>query len=345
MYRIDDFEFTAFALIGVTPCFESSALEVYSMDDFDRQMNAMLLEYKSSFSLNNSSTSDGVDNVKNSAKGGNILLDEKQKLAETYGIDISTLDFSIDDLTVEQLKVKFEEIKKANERPKYELASNMLDELDRTLSEEKISTDWGEYSRYIFVDCDFESGEVYCWDRNDWILYGFDYTVDGDSVKIDFASKKRKKFAIIDFDGGDQSSPIADVFTEMSNKLSEYAGFEKKYEEASKKITDMEAEINDLKQYKLNIENEAAKDERVAVLNKFEDLNGIEAFEELRNNCMDYEIDALEEKCFAIRGRNVKTLKFSSEKPEEIVKLKVPKPETDNEPYGGLFLKYGKATK
>ena len=49
--------------------------------------------------------------------------------------------------------------------------------------------------------------EVYCWDRNDWLLYGFGYKLNGDSVVIDFESKKRKKYTIVDFDEGEQPSP------------------------------------------------------------------------------------------------------------------------------------------
>ena len=49
----------------------------------------------------------------------------------------------------------------------------------------------------------------------------------------------------------------------------------------------------------------------------------------------------LEEKCFAIRGRNCTAAKFSHE--PKTPKLPVEKHDTEPEPYGGLFAKYGVA--
>ena len=47
----------------------------------------------------------------------------------------------------------------------------------------------------------------------------------------------------------------------------------------------------------------------------------------------------LEEKCFAIRGRNGAMAKFSNE--PRTPKLPVDTHNTEFEPYGGLFAKYG----
>ena len=49
------------------------------------------------------------------------------------------------------------------------------------------------------------------------------------------------------------------------------------------------------------------------VFAQFEDLVGVEAFETLRENCMEYDVDVLEEKCYAIRGRNGTSAKFAIE--------------------------------
>ena len=42
VYHIKDFEFTAFALIGVTPCYEGASLEVFSKQDFKQQLSLMM---------------------------------------------------------------------------------------------------------------------------------------------------------------------------------------------------------------------------------------------------------------------------------------------------------------
>ena len=58
----------------------------------------------------------------------------------------------------------------------------------------------------------------------------------------------------------------------------------------------------------------------------------------LRDNCAEFELDALEEKCYAIRGRNGSTAKFAKE--QKAPKLKVERVEPEDMAYGGLFIKY-----
>lgn len=343
VYHVADFEFNAFALIGVTPCFESSALEMFSKNNFKQQMSEMMQDLKETFTTVNPSKEDDNTHPQNySMEGGEKVLEDKMNLAAKYGIDVDKLDFSIEDFTVEELTEKFEAMKNDGEKGepdgKFALTSNMVEEINRVLTAEKVTRDWGECSRYCYVDCDIEAGEVYCWDRNDWLLYGFAFSVDGDSINIDFESKKRKKYVIADFEGSEQVSPIAPVFELMENKLKDYAEIETKFNAASDTITSMKAELDELRQFKTDTENATAMVEREEVFAQFEDLVGIEAFETLKDDCMKYDLETLEEKCFAIRGRNGAALKFSAK--EKAPKLKVPKTDISNEPYGGLFVKY-----
>ena len=343
VYHVADFEFNAFALIGVTPCFESSALEMFSKNNFKQQMSEMMQDLKETFTTVNPSKEDDNTHPQNySMEGGEKVLEDKMNLAAKYGIDVDKLDFSIEDFTVEELTENFEAMKNDGEKGepdgKFALTSNMVEEINRVLTAEKVTRDWGECPRYCYVDCDIEAGEVYCWDRNDWLLYGFAFSVDGDSINIDFESKKRKKYVIADFDGGEQASPIAPVFELMENKLKDYAEIETKFNAASDTITSMTAELDELRQFKTDTENATAMVEREEVFAQFEDLVGIEAFETLKDDCMKYDLETLEEKCFAIRGRNGAALKFSAK--EKAPKLKVPKTDISNEPYGGLFVKY-----
>lgn len=343
VYHVADFEFNAFALIGVTPCFEGSALEMFSKNNFKQQMSEMMQDLKETFTTVNPSKEDDNTHPQNySMEGGEKVLEDKMRLAAQYGIDVDKLDFSIEDFTVEELTEKFEAMKdddkKGEPDGKFALTSNMVEEINRVLTAEKVTRDWGECPRYCYVDCDIEAGEVYCWDRNDWLLYGFTFSVDGDSINIDFDSKKRKKYVIADFEGSEQTSPIAPVFELMENKLKDYAEIETKFNAASDTITSMKAELDELRQFKTDIENAAAKVEREEVFAQFEDLVGIEAFENLKSDCMKYDLETLEEKCFAIRGRNGAALKFSAK--EKAPKLKVPKTDISNEPYGGIFVKY-----
>lgn len=326
----------------------------------------MMLELKDS--LKDVTVSDETGNIhshKYSMEGGSKGLD-KQNLIEKYGIDVNTLDFSIDDFTVEELEEKFKAITEADKKSdpevdtdknKFALTSNVVDEIMRALDAEKIQCEWGECSRYFFVDCDFDAMEVYCWDRTDWLLYGFSYKTNGDSIEIDFENKKRKKYVIADFDEGEQVSPIAQVFEQMeqvmTDKSAASAEFEAKYQNASETITSMEAELEELRKFKADTETaameKARKSEIAEVFAKFEDLVGVEAFENLKTDCdvdcMKFELDALEEKCYAIRGRHgVQTkMNFSQKAP----KLPIETPENNkaDQPYGGLFEEYGFSAK
>lgn len=359
LYYIKDFVFTAFALIGVEPCFESASLETFSKQDFKAQLSEMMLELKESFNLVKAPNGDDNIQTNNSMEGGEQVLDKNELIAK-YGIDVSVLDFSIDDYTVEELEEKFkamqdgepesnepeeptEDPKEPEVEDKFALMQNVLDELMRALEVEKLQKDWGECNRYWFVDCDMEAYEVYCWDTNDWLLYGFSYTMNGDSVVIDFASKKRKKYIIADFDEGEQASPIAAVFAQMEQKIQDNAEWEAKYQTASDTIASMETELDTLRKFKSDTEASIAQSERESkqeeIFAQFEDLFGLDEFEALRDNCDDYDIEALEEKCYAIRGRQGVTAKFGLT--PKAPKLPIEKEDHNDAPYGGVFEKYG----
>lgn len=366
LYHIKDFEFTAFALIGVTPCFESSSIEMFSKQDFKAQLSEMMLELKESFNLVKASNNED-DNKKlqnHFTEGGEQVLDKNELIAK-YGINIEALDFSIDDFTVEELEEKFKAMQDSepvgeptaepNDEPdndnsgegnndnSFALMSNVLDEIYRAIDEIKVQKEWGECNRYWFVDCDMEAQEIYCWDSNDWLLYGFTYTLDGDAVKIDFENQKRKKYVIADFDEGEQASPFNQVFAWVERTVQDNAEWEAKYQTASNTIESMENELDGLRKFKADTENAAIQNERDELFAQFEDLAGVEAFETLRDTCADYDIETLEEKCYAIRGRqSAVSGKFSFE--PKAPKLKVEHEHEDNLPYGGLFEKYGFST-
>lgn len=359
IYHIYDFEFTAFALIGCTPCFQGAALEVFSKVDFKQQLTDMMRELKDYYCKIEALTK-VCDKDLFSVEGGKVL-DEKINLAKEYGVDIDSLDFSIEEYSLEELKAKFEEMSTPTQNepaqddvvvvdsgvdtdnePKsdnFELNGNITESIMRALDEFKIQRDWGETYRYCFVDFDLENCEVYCWDTEDWLLYGFTYENNGDNVVIDIDSKKRKKFAIVNFDEGEQPSPIAGVFTQMNDIISGYAEREIEYKAESEKFANMETELNALRQFKTETEENIAQKERDELFSRFSDLFGDESFEALKENCKKYDLETLEDKCFAIRGRKSSVAKFTL---ENVVKTKIDKRESDlrDEPYGDLFVKY-----
>ena len=202
---------------------------------------------------------------------------------------------------------------------------------------------WGPMYKYWMVDYDPDIGEVYVEDSEDWKLYGFKYSMNGDNAEIDFESKKRMKYAIVEFDEGEQPSVFAAVAEFATGKFSELKTANEdaraKYDEMSGEMSEMKAELESLRQFKAEADNAEALAERNEVLNQFEELNGIEEFEALRENCMQFSIEDLEEKCFALRGKNMMKGNFSLN--VGAPKVKVGDADHKDEPYGGLFAKYG----
>lgn len=116
-YHIDSFEFTAFCLLeSAEPCFESAGLEMFSLKSFHDEYTKMMAEFKECFTKVTTSAEDDIDahNAKqNLSKGGNISLDRMELLSE-YGLTLESLDFNIDDFTVEELREKLEAIKNSD---------------------------------------------------------------------------------------------------------------------------------------------------------------------------------------------------------------------------------------
>lgn len=351
VFVINDFTFTAFCLLGdnVEPCFESASLQMFGRNDIERQFALMMKEFKETFTLAQSPK--GVDLQENYSEGGEEGLDEKKALAAEYGLDVEKLGFSIEEFTLEELREKFEAMKSVDQNTcaagvaqipeNFALEGQFRSELIAALESEQTETCFGEMPRYWFVDYDAEAMEVYCDDTTDWKLYGFRYSMNGDNVVIDFASKKRMKFSIVPFDEGEQENPIAAVFAAVAEKYTaSNAEWAEKYQTASDTITSMETELGVLRQFKTDTEGAAEKGKRDEVFAQFDDLAGVEAFEKLRENSEQYSVEDLEEKCYALRGRNSTIAKFSHET-QKAPKLPIEKDALIAEPYGGIFAEYG----
>jgi hypothetical protein len=349
IYDITDFEFTALCLLEVVnPCFQGSELNIYSATDFKKKMDEMMAELREFYGLNNASTEvNGIQTNESLTEGGEKALDNEIEMnavtieddtedelakfsePETEAISATETENESDETTEKEVS-------------EFALTQNILDELMRQLGcIETVETPWGIEPRYWYRDCDFDAQEVYCIDGKDWLLYGFKYVMDGDAISIDVASKKRMKYVITEFDGGnDQPSIMADVFAKIEAKLGEMSDMELKYNEASARISEMESELNGLREYKNASEAAIAESKRAGILDRFSDLSGIPEFDALCESSTDYDADALEEKCYAIRGKNITTVKFSSEHsaPKFILDKSLSNFETD--PYGGIVAKF-----
>lgn len=374
LYHINKFEFTALCLLGnVKPCFDGSRLQVYSDQGLKQRFSQMMEELKECYQ-SISPAINAVDNTNNesiqSSKGGDIMSEDITVLAKEFGIDLDTIDFSLEGMAIEDVRAKFEEMT-ANtaetatndtadpETPdvgsttdgdgeNFNLTSNIADELRHALESETVHYEWGDCQRYWMRDFDVESGELYVEDMTDWKLYGVKYTMNGDSVVIDWNSKSRKKYAIVDFEDGDSddSAAYANVFDQMKSSIesaqAEVTSVTEKYDAATAEMESLKAEVSELKEYKSKNEAAIAANVVDSVLEQFSYLDGIEAFEALKASAKEdstkYDKDTLEEKCYAIKGRYATVEKFSASN-QNSTKIHVSKEtESDvvNKPYGGV---------
>lgn len=354
VYVIDRFEFTAFCLLGTAePCYESASLEIFSCGGFKQQLADMMQDFKKAFAVTQPSQ-EAVEKLQNYPEGGEKILDEKNKLMAEFGLTAGDLDFSVEDFSLEELRAKFEAVKNNNgvsvpdaagsEPDKFELDSQFVRELHAALTAETVTTEWGSMPRYWYVDHDSAASEVYAEDYEDgWNLYGFPYSMNGDHVAIGFERRKRKKYSVVDFDEGEQPTPTGSLFEFAVNKFREAsAEWTEKYQKAAEEAGANSEELAALRKFKADAESAGEQAKRDEVFARFEDLNGVEAFESLRVHSMEYDLETLEEKCFAVRGRNSITAKFSHEpKPLKLPVEKYGAKTARPEPYGGLFVKYG----
>lgn len=356
VYEIDAFEFLAFCLLeSAEPCYESASLKMFEVDEFRAKYVQMMEDFKESFAL--VSSPEGVDIQKNHSGKGGETLDKMTELLAEFGLTEEQLDFDVQGMSEEELRAELEKRYKEEDpegKQDFTLSGEQFrEELFRALGAEKVSTEWGEYNRYCYFDYDAEKSEVYCYDSQDWILYGFAYTVNGDALEVDFASKKRKRISVVDFEDGSAEptsqftlDEVGKVFAaqkeaELSAKFAqEKSELEGKFQTATEKIASQDAELNELRAFKeerIEMDREAREQEVFAM---FPDLDGVEAFEELKTECGDMTIEDLENACFAIRGRTMSVKNFSMQK-KKPTRLPVEKARGgDDEPYGGLFLEF-----
>lgn len=210
------------------------------------------------------------------------------------------------------------------------MAGQLADELYRALSAETFHDDfWDEdCRRYWYIDHDAEAQRVYAQDWKDDVICAFNYSMNGDKVVVDFASYKRQKVQFVDFDEGETTMAM---FGKAHDAMQEV--FSKKLEKAT---ADM-AELRKFHDETVAAQRKAQLDE---VFASFADMNGNESFEELKGNCDALSVEEITEKCYAIRGRSVK-VNFSVNQPTSVrlpVERKLPE---KNDPYNGVFARYG----
>lgn len=370
-YQITDYRYTGITFLnkdfgtGMESALATTG--TFSVNENKEKIIQMMQELQEALTQFQSSNLDKLEvDINKFSKEGGSDLEEKLALIEKYELTVDALNFSIDDLTLDDLEVKLIEFKASAEgsdedknvsgkdgepdKPSDEFVLNgqIVDELIEKLSVEKIETEWGAYSKYSFVDFDTEKSEVYVWDRSDWKLYSFTFTRNGDTVDVDFESKKRCKVEIVPFDEGiDKDTTFELVVKEVvdsvvATKDQAYSTIKSEFDAYKETYKTPEADVDELRSFK----SEKLEAERNAQLNEIfskyeEKLADSEEFKLIRENVEDKSVEDVEKECALLFAQ--KELKFSAKtQANKNIRIPVHTPTHDEELYGGLFSVYRK---
>lgn len=371
-YVVDNFTFTAFAVIGVEPCFENARIE-FAMSRTSDSLATMLDDFKREFSAagNTIVAASADDNTNQSIpKGGETEMNIDELLAK-FGLsaeDIANVDTT--GMDEQALEACFEEIAAAKDQPEAEPEEVEVPAEEPVEDQPEVEEDPAPVADPEPVEDDVPATEP---EQQDFSLT-MNQLSDGlwtalHAVRIqdeywgdmprywfvDCDMETNTVYAYDETDGnlyGMTYSLNGDVveidFASCKRKKIQYVDFEEGAEQTfglvgevmnslKDKYAALESECSELRTYK----SQQVEAERIALvtekLNEFNDLSGNEMFEALRENNAGMTVEQIEAKCFEIRGR---AAKFSLQQPDHI-RLPIEGNNKNDEPYGGIFARYG----
>ena len=134
---------------------------------------------------------------------------------------------------------------------------------------------------------------------------------DKELKEEDFSCKKKKKC-----EEEDSENKINELESNYSSLQTKYSELETSNNELKSKYEVLLEEVTLLRQYKADKEEAYRQSEEERIFSQFESLKGNEKFDKLVSESRNYELEELEEKCFAIYGM-VSKAKVKANKKEE----------------------------
>lgn len=366
-YVVSDFDFDGCCILSTTnpsirPAMTgSTAVANFSAETVAGEIKNMLDEY-TALQKSQSSKEAEIDNF---AKGEDVL-EKKNEILANYGIDASTLDFSLEDVTIEELEEKCKAMSAMAIGPETAAQNTDIDnepsqqftltdgqrreEICDAVTAEKYTDRWGdEWSRYWLQD--IQENRAIVLDTQDWKTYALPFAMDGDNVKVDFDGKKRVKVVYEDWEEGSAESGLPVLYEKLCEKVDTAKGEVKK---ASEEYAEIKAQFDEMQpkfdayvaaeaQAKKALESEK-REKLFGIMDK--QLDGVEEYSKLKKN-EDMEFTALQDECYKLLGKKAAT-EFSyvvpKEKKGEIEKARfgvsgVQMKETEGK-YGDLFERY-----
>lgn len=298
MYVIDDFEFLAFCLLG--NC--EPCFESASLATFSS--DAFTSELYAMLEEVPMATRNYLEGVTNK------LVNKKLKLVEKYGLTLDDLDFELAAYTIDEVEDKLAAIRER-------LGVSQIDEEDPVVTppEEENPTEPG-------TDPDANPGTDESQDSGQ----------DNNQEDVEEHSLEE------DRTGHAKDDPEDEEDKKPQDNDDEFAcGEDEKKTSCAISEEDLallKKELKELREFK----NQILSEKKAELFSMFSDLESNEDFKSLKNDADKYDLTAIEEKCFAIRGR---TATFSMNQTyKKAPVLPVLDHEPTYEPYGGVVKKY-----
>lgn len=298
MYVIDDFEFLAFCLLG--NC--EPCFESASLATFSS--DAFTSELYAMLEEVPMATRNYLEGVTNK------LVNKKLKLVEKYGLTLDDLDFELAAYTIDEVEDKLAAIRER-------LGVSQIDEEDPVVTppEEENPTEPG-------TDPDANPGTDESQDSGQ----------DDNQEDVEEHSLEE------DRTGHAKDDPEDEEDKKPQDNDDEFAcGEDEKKTSCAISEEDLallKKELKELREFK----NQILSEKKAELFSMFSDLESNEDFKSLKNDADKYDLTAIEEKCFAIRGR---TATFSMNQTyKKAPVLPVLDHEPTYEPYGGVVKKY-----
>jgi hypothetical protein len=289
VYEFSKFKFEAACVLGenVTPAMTGSLIEKFSVSTMQDEVKELLAEFNKNFTNFTSEISkEGGENVDKKLE----MLGQFSQLGEEI---LEQVKLSLESYSVEELESKLLQMSEAEPRqeetpvdeftqdePKtddvpdeFALSGKQLEsEIRNALSKEKYTDDWGWESR-LFWFVDYDENRVIAEESKENRLVSLNYSLNGDFVEIDFASKKPVKISYVDMEG---ESIVGFALTSTERKEFELnqkvelttKEVEDKFSEDKKEIETAQEELTTLREFKAGKD----KEEKLSVIEKFSEL-------------------------------------------------------------------------
>ena len=361
---IEDFVFTAFCILGnsVEPCFESASVQMTS--------DAAVSTYKKEFSLmlEDLKKNAPVKTYENNEdeKGMQFTDEVRDNILAEFNVKLEDLDFEItEEMTEEEFREKVSTMAKVEESVE-EPATEVVEEEPETdpveEPEVKEEPEQEEPVEEPVTDEGAEGGEGAEFEKEEPKKeFASTYMQKREALAKALPNEEYGYYWLMDFDDKDV---YVEHYTWVNNSdYTEYLKIGYQYDEETMtatcgndavaifnvwltaeekaKVEEDRKALEELREFKAARLAEDHKAEVDAVIAEFNDLECFEDFAKLKENMYEIEdVEALREKCFAIKGRHEYARPAHQDKKN--VKVPLGKSEHKADPVGDLFAKFSK---